>query len=123
MKLLELLRAIGKKPGMYIGGPRRPSIWHLDSFIVGYQSGALRQPGLEGDDVLDAFLFWVCTRFNVPDGPMNWAGHIWRHCGEDDEAAFKMFFELLEEYVKDREQLGPEAIKARFIEMLQKRRG
>ncbi len=51
---------------------------------------------------------------------MDWAGHIGRHCGEDDVAAFRLFFELLEEYVRDREQLGADAIKARYMEMEQK---
>lgn len=123
LNLLELLRAIGKKPAMYIGDfPRhRFSIWHLTSFIVGFQSGSIgRGPYQEGDMVLDAFTFWVCTRFGVADGSMNWAGHIWRHCGEDDEAAFRVFFDLLEEYVRDREQLGPEEIKARFQQMLER---
>jgi hypothetical protein len=75
----------------------------------------------KGGDILDAFTFWVCTRFSVPDGSMDWAGHIWRHCGEDDEAAFRLFFELLEEYVSDRELHGADAIKNRFMEMMQKR--
>jgi hypothetical protein len=118
LNLLELLRAIGKKPGMYIGNCH--SIWHLKTFIVGFQSGSIgRGPYQEGDLILDSFTFWVCTRFGIPDGAMDWSGHIWRHCGEDDEAAFRMFFELFEEYIKEREQVGPEAIKARFLEMLE----
>jgi hypothetical protein len=32
-----------------------------------------------------------------------------------------LFFELLEEYVTDRELHGPDAIKIRFMEMMQKR--
>jgi hypothetical protein len=78
---------------------------------------------VEGDDVLDALTFWVCKRYGVPDGPMDWAGHLWRQSGEDDEAAFRLFFELLEDYVRDREQLGPEVIKARFLQMLEQRKG
>jgi hypothetical protein len=109
---------------MYIGPPgHHRSIWHLKSFIVGFQSGSIgRGPYQEGDMVLDAFTFWVCTRFGVPDGPMDWSGHIWRHCDEDDEAAFQMFFELLEEYVKNRARTGPEQIKNRFLKMLEKLR-
>lgn len=123
MKLLELLRHVGERPGFYIGDfPRkRVSIWHLQAFLVGYQCGRARQPAAEGDDILDSFTFWVCTRFGVPDGSMDWAGHIWRHCGEDDEVAFRLFFKLLEEYVKDREQFGVETIKTRFMEMFRKR--
>jgi hypothetical protein len=125
LNLLELLRAIGKRPGMYLVDPSRKhvSIWHLQNFIVGFQSGSMgRGPYQEGDLALDAFTFWVCTRFDVPDGAMNWAGHIWRHCGEDSEVAFHKFFELLEEYIKEREQHGPEAIKNRFMQMIDKTR-
>lgn len=53
---------------------------------------------------------------------MEWSAHIWRHCDEDDEAAFQMFFELFEEYIKDHGCLGPEEIKGRFLEMLEKLR-
>lgn len=123
LNLLELLRAIQKRPAMYIGDQSRNrySIWHLTSFITGFQSGSIgRGPYQEGDSVLDAFTFWVCTRFGIPDGAMDWAGHIWRQCGEDDEAAFRKFFELLEEYIKDRERLGPEEIKSRFMQMMDK---
>jgi hypothetical protein len=53
---------------------------------------------------------------------MDWAGHLWRQCGEDDVAAFTLFFELLEEYVRDREQLGAAGIKARFMQMLEQQK-
>jgi hypothetical protein len=121
LRLLEVLRAIGKKPAMYIGDfPRdRMSIWHLMSFVVGFQSGSAGRGKYHDDDVvLDAFTFWICTRFGVPDGTMNWAGHIWKHCDEDDEAAFRKFFELFEEYLEERAKVGPEAIEARFMNML-----
>jgi hypothetical protein len=125
MSLLELLRAVGKRPGLYIGGlsPNSFSIWHLWSFLSGYQCGGRHHPVLDGDDILDGLTFWVCTRFGVPDGSMNWACHLWRQSGENDEAAFRLFFELLEEYVKDRELLGTETIKVRFMEMLEKQSG
>jgi hypothetical protein len=77
---------------------------------------------MEGDDVLDSLTFWVCTRFGVPGGPMDWAGCLWRQSGENDEAAFRLFFELLDEYVRDREQLGPEIIKTRFLQMLEQQK-
>lgn len=121
--LLELLLAIKKRPMMYIGdrAKNRCSIWHLKSFIVGFQSGRIGT-GVhqEGDDVLDAFTFWICLRFHVPDGPLDWSGLLWKQCGKDDEAAFRMFFDLLDEYLKDRAELGHQVIKARFIELIVK---
>jgi hypothetical protein len=89
------------------------------SFIVGFQCGNIgRGEYLEDDLILDSFTFWVCTRFGVPDGSMNWAGHLWRHCGDDDEAAFRLFFELFEEYLEERARVGPNVIKDRFMKML-----
>jgi hypothetical protein len=122
ISLLEVLRAIGKKPAMYIGDfPRnRFSIWHLKSFIVGFQSGSIGRGKYQEDDViLDVFTFWFCTRIKVPDGPSDWSGHLWQHCKKDDEAAFRLFFELFEEYLEERAKVGPEVIKARFIKMLE----
>lgn len=124
MSLLELLRAIGKRPAMFLAAPgRRPfSIWHLKSFLVGYECGRLDGQARDGDDILDSLTFWVCTRYNVPDGAMSWAGHLWRQSGEDDEAAFRLFFELLEDYVRERQQLGADTLKSRFMEMLEHHR-
>src|SRR5258706_16457971 len=120
MILIELLRAIGKRPAFYLGDGQRNcfSIWQLRSFLVGFQCGSRRHPALDGDDILDSLMFWVCMRYRVPDGPMDWAGHIWRQSGENDEDAFRLFFELFEEYISDREQLGSEGIKTRFLKML-----
>jgi hypothetical protein len=117
--LLTLLRAIKKRPGMYIPVPGGPiTIWHIKSFVVGFQVGSFgKGEHQEGDLILDAFTFWVCTYFEINMGPMDWSGHIWRQCGEDPEVAFHKFFELLEEYIKKREEIGPEAIKAQFMEM------
>ena len=123
MTLLELLRAIGKRPSFYLGDPARNrfSIWHLQSFLSGYQCGSRHDAVRKGDDGLDVLTFWVCTRFGVPDGSMTWSGHLWRQSGEDDEVAFRLFFELFEEYVRDREQLGADDIKARFMRMMEQK--
>jgi hypothetical protein len=121
VNLLELLRAMKKRPMMYLGyrPQNRVSIWDLKTFIDGFQSGRIGTGAdQEGDDILDVFTFWVCLRKRVSDGSMDWSGHLWRQCGDDDGAAFRMFFELFEEYVKDRAEIGPENIKARFIKML-----
>ena len=72
----------------------------------------------EGEDILDSMTYWVCTRYGVPYSSMDWSGILWRQCDEDDEAAFCLFFELLEDYVRDREQLGAEGIKSRYIAMM-----
>jgi hypothetical protein len=120
MSLLDVLNAIEKHPMFFLGDPIRNScsIWHLQSFLAGFQSG--REERADGDEILDEFLFWVCTRYRVPEGSMNWAAHIWSQASKDDEAAFRLFFELLREYLADREQLGPEVIKLRFMQTITK---
>src|SRR5256885_1985910 len=62
ISLLELIRAVGKKPGFYIAGlpSGSVSILHLRSFLVGHQCG--RGQPAEGDDILDSMTYWVCTR-------------------------------------------------------------
>ena len=121
-RLLDLIRAVGKRPGFYIVDPTRNgiSIWHLDAFLSGYQCG--RQPPAEGDDILDALTFWVCIRYGLSAGSMNWCGHLWRRCGEDEEAAFRLFFELFDEYLGDWEQLGYEGIKSRYMQIIERQK-
>ena len=68
--------------------------------------------------VLDAFTFWICHRYRVPEGGLDGLGRILEHAGYDETAAFDIFFELYEEYVRDRERLGYEEIKARYLAMV-----
>jgi hypothetical protein len=119
MSLIELLPHIGKKPGFYIPVPGQPgqdyrSIWHLNSFVSGYICG--KQSGNDKEGI-ESFTFWVCTRYRVPTGAGNWAVHLWWQCGEDDKKAFELFFELFDEFVRDLEGLGPDTVKARYLEM------
>jgi hypothetical protein len=53
MNFVDNLRAIGQKPGFYLD---QPSLSHLFSFIVGFQSGKLCP---DDTSALDSFEFWV----------------------------------------------------------------
>lgn len=117
MTLLETLRQIGKRPGFYL---TFPSIWQLNSFVNGWKCGG--RQAYEGDEILDEMSMWVCTRFNVSMGAGNWALHLLWQSGEDEKVALNLFFELFEEYIKDRERLGPEGIKELFQEQSKSRR-
>jgi len=115
----DLLRIIGKRPGLHLAPDKDgycDSIRELYSFILGFE---MAQVVDDDTSVLNAFTFWVCHHYGVPDGSRNWHGHILERAGGDDAAAFRLFFELFEEYLKDREAVGPEAIQARFIAMLE----
>jgi hypothetical protein len=114
----ERLRFLGKKPGFYLSPEPSASpfsIWHLRSFLTGFQCG---QQWQTDSTILDAFDWWVCTHYNISDGAMDWCGHIWHQAGKNDEAAFRLFFELFELYVKDRKEIGADGIKTRFDDML-----
>jgi len=117
-KFTDLLRAIGKKPGFYLAPDkcgRCESIRALKNFVLGLQMSQWTKD----DGVLAEFTFWVCHHYGVPDGAMDWYGHILERAEWDEVAAFRLFFEHFEEYLKDRETIGAEGIKARFTAMLQ----
>jgi hypothetical protein len=115
--LLEILREMGKRPLIYIGEPpNHCSIWHLHSFIVGFQLGRYDNFG-DDDLILGEFDFWICTRYRIHHSA-NWAGLLWLQSRNDAEAAFRLFFELLNDYLKDREQLGPAVLKSRFMQVM-----
>ncbi|MDB6058875.1 MAG: hypothetical protein JWO95_2719 [Verrucomicrobiales bacterium] len=50
-------------------------------------------------------------------GSSDWSTILVRQSDGDDEAAFKLLFELFEQYVADRERLGYEAIKSSYLKM------
>lgn len=111
----DLLHSIGKKPGLYLGSANS-SITHLKTLITGFQCG---QRLHDDTSVLDSFTFWVCHHYGVPDGARDWSGHLLERAGGDEAAAFRLFFQHFDEYLKERETIGAEAIKARFITMLE----
>jgi hypothetical protein len=107
---LEYLRAIEKRPGMYLGGP---SISHLQTFIMGYQMGRC---GTDDTTVLDGFDFWVYHRYRH-GGSRSWAQELLKQAGGDEAAAFDLFVAHFDEYLEERERIGTPAIKARFMTM------
>ncbi len=81
----------------------------LQSFIIGVQVG--RECGKD-PMALDVFNVWVHWRYGVRGLDLSWSSLILKRAGGDEEAAFKLFFRYLEEYLVEREQLGAEGIKA-----------
>ena len=109
MTYVENLRAIGQKPGFYLG---QPSLSHLFAFIVGFQSGKLCP---DDTSALDSFEFWIYHRYGE-SGSRHWQQIIHEHADGDDAVAFRRFFEHLEEYLAERERIGADAIKARHMQ-------
>jgi hypothetical protein len=108
---IDHLRAIGRKPSFYLG---QPSLSHLFSFIVGFQTGKLCP---DDGGALDSFEFWIYHRYGE-SGSRHWQQIIRDHAGGDDTVAFRRFFEHLEEYLAERERIGADAIKARYMQTL-----
>jgi hypothetical protein len=112
---LNTLRHIGKKPGFYLtpkNDGNSKSISHLRTFIVGVQVG---QHLKHDTSVLDGFTEWVCHRYSVPMGARDWSGHILERVSGDEVAAFQLFFEHFEEYLQERDRIGADAIRERYI--------
>jgi hypothetical protein len=123
MRLLDVIRKIGQKPGMFLGDPdsSRYSIWHLSSFLCGYGCGS--QPRAEGDDVLDEFNLWLCTRYRIQLSGAGWPGILIAKSGGREEVAFKTFFVLLEDYVSERDRFGKKEIEVRYEQMVSSLKG
>src|SRR4051812_10277382 len=110
----DFLRVVGKKPGFYLTGDHGhcASISHLRTFIIGIQVGQ----HLKYDaTALDGFTEWVCHRSRKIMSGQDWSGLILEQAGGDEEAAFQMFFQLFEEFSKERERIGSGGIRAQYL--------
>jgi len=113
-KLIEILKQIEKRPGMYFGaGERSHSIHFLQTFILGFQAGE-DSPEVHGD--LDCFREWVATHYRVLADGRGSYDMILEHVGGDECKAFDEFFRLLPGYLRDRQQIGWESIVSQFTE-------
>lgn len=112
-KYIELLRSMSQRTGMYFGKSSFATISHLELFFQGTQVG--QRLAAEDFKVLDAFDDWVCWRYRVPGYSLSGLGHILKRANDDQEAAFRLFFQYLEEYLLEREKLGPEGIKTALL--------
>lgn len=118
IKLYDLLEKIKQKPGLYIG---RANISDLFMFLVGYKC-AIREMKIDlSDQEKDFFEFqpWVQKKYQIST-EASWAKIILLFAG-DEERAFEVFFQLLEEFKSRHPQIFVEqsAVKAMTVEALQ----
>ena len=101
-KFYELLDRIQKKPAMYIASP---SISNLFMFLCGYQHAhdLLGTPVTEQEEKFAEFQPWLQKRFAV-NTSASWAKIILFY-SIDESHAFDSFFDLLEEFIKDKSSL------------------
>lgn len=107
----QLLEAIAKKPGLYVG---RLSIDAVSHYLSGYEH-ALSDLGAEIIP-LDGWMEWVQFRFLIRSAAWGWP-RILLHVYGSDEAAIKALPSLHKEFMSDRQRLGIDG-----IELEQKRR-
>ncbi|MFC1432792.1 hypothetical protein ACEZDB_19300 [Streptacidiphilus sp. N1-3] len=103
----EYFASIGKRPGMFVG---RASFHALTSFLTGYDQSSARHgaPGLTGwHDWLVGHRGQGCNHawpgqvlhIALPDGWDN----PWKLPPEDEARAIEVLFELLDEFLAERE--------------------
>ncbi|NJM62860.1 MAG: hypothetical protein HC849_26000 [Oscillatoriales cyanobacterium RU_3_3] len=103
----ELLNRIHKKPAMYIGSP---SIGNLFMFLCGYQHACdlLETPVTEQEEEFAEFQLWLQKRFAVNTSASS--AKIILFYSSDESQAFDTFFDLLEEFIKDKHPLDKVAM-------------
>lgn len=96
--LVELIKKINKKPGMYIGSP---SISKLFMFLQGYRYACYEQgvTFLEQEDVLfSGFQKWIEEKYKI-ESSHSWDAIILFYTGNEEEA-FRNFNVLFNEYLE-----------------------
>jgi hypothetical protein len=94
--VISLLYKIKKMPEIYLF---RKSILLLESFIGGFIYAHFIENGYESseENFTGKFNTWVANRYNISDS-LNWASMIMLQM-KDEEKAFDLFYELLDEYL------------------------
>jgi len=89
--IYELLDALRKRPGMYLGNSGRSSFNTLIAFVTALEFANLEK----GSPSFWGFSRWITGRVDgmSTSMPWYWMEHEW-----GNEKAFEMFFELLDEY-------------------------
>jgi hypothetical protein len=95
--LLEILRKVEARPGMYLG---TPSVSQLFIFLAGYKT-ARRELAIDltasEEDFCSEFQPWLQQKYQMKT-VTSWAQMILSHSVDETEA-FRMFFKLLNEFL------------------------
>jgi hypothetical protein len=102
---------------MYVG---HNSFVAASHYLAGY-CHALRDHGVS-PEALDGLNRWVEMRFEIRSSAWHWT-RILIHTYGDDEASFRVFPTLYDEFLADRDRLGDSGIEAEAIRRLVARYG
>ena len=98
MAIDDMINAIRKRPGMFLGNNSITALWH---FLNGYQA-AQRDIGVCWKGELFPLRFKYMSEFtNIRldcHNNLGWCSHILTFCNDDEEKALDMFFGLYDEY-------------------------
>ncbi|MEU6774074.1 hypothetical protein [Streptomyces sp. NPDC046759] len=102
--VFEFLDEVRLRPGMWLRGD---SLQHLDSMLIGYRA-AMVVHGVEEDfdfwspGTQGPFAEWLWQRLGR-HSPLGWAVEIEREAQEAGTPAVELFFDLLDEYRRERQ--------------------
>ncbi|MCL2814619.1 MAG: hypothetical protein FWD23_08470 [Oscillospiraceae bacterium] len=105
----ELLMKIKKKPMMYMV---KKSILHLQMLILGYDIGKSEVDN-NYHSILDGFGDFANEYCGRNARAAGWAMNIYHYTNKDEEKAFDKFYELLDEFLKQKG--NPEPTKSTEI--------
>ncbi len=93
--ILNLIKMVKLKPGLYVG---RKSLVKLRSFLDGYVF-AMRYNNIKYNSVqYNMFNDWIASKYNIRTSEL-WDTYLPR-ITNNEEKAFDLFFEELEEFLK-----------------------
>jgi len=100
---------------MYFGTPERArSIYVIQAFIMGFQSATV---GDKSSGDFECFNEWTAIHYHVFAEGRGAFTLIIEHVGGDERLAFDEFFRILPDFLRDRQQLGRDAIISRFCQV------
>lgn len=99
--VLSLLTEMRGRLGMYVGSS---SIVRLAAFLRGYELAMQRYGSGIVDPFLPAFRDWIHQRFQ--SSQHSWEDTILLHSADEADAV-RRFWELLDEFVKEHQQIPP----------------
>jgi hypothetical protein len=96
--IFEFLESLRERPALFFG---KRSLIRLHAYLLRYQAGVTKANlALGGEEHFAAFHDWVAKALGFSSSTAGWSNMILEKSGSD-EAAFKMFFELLDRFKKD----------------------
>jgi len=97
--IFDFLGSLRRRPGLYFG---KTSLVRLQAYLFGYQAGLAKvSKSLKGEEDFHEFHDWVAKQLGFSSSTVGWCNMILEKSASD-EAAFHRFFELLEEFKKER---------------------